>query len=109
LGEVGLEGGVVGDLRGGARQLLHGGGDLDHRGRLLGGAGGQLGGDLVDGVGGGGDLNRARLDLLGEDVQGVRGGGEGGGQLGGERARPLARVDEVAGAELVERLDEHLL
>ena len=34
-GELGLARGVLGDLRGGARQLLHGGGDLDHRGRLL--------------------------------------------------------------------------
>ena len=36
---------VAGDLGGGLRQLFHGGGDLDHRSRLLGGAGGQLRGD----------------------------------------------------------------
>ncbi len=38
--------------RGGARQLLHGGGDLDHRGRLLRGARGQLRGGGVHRVAG---------------------------------------------------------
>ena len=63
---LGLAAGVLGDLRGGAGQLFHGGGDLHHRGRLLGRAGSQLGGDLVDRVGGRGDLDRAVLDLLRE-------------------------------------------
>ena len=38
---------LLGDLRRGARQLLHGGGDLDHRGRLLGRAGGEVRGDRL--------------------------------------------------------------
>ena len=58
--------GVLGDLRRRARQLLHGGGDLDHRRRLLRRARGELRGDLVDRVGRRGHLDRAVLDLLRE-------------------------------------------
>ncbi len=65
-GQLGLAGGVLRDHRRRARQLLHGRRDLHHRGRLLRGARGQLGRDLVDRVGRRGHLDRAVLDLLRE-------------------------------------------
>ena len=55
---------LIGDRAGGARQLLHGGGDLDHRRRLLRRAGRQLGRGLMDLPSGGGDLDRRALDLI---------------------------------------------
>jgi hypothetical protein len=98
--------GVLGDLGGGARELLHGCGHFAGRRGLLRRARGEQGRSALDAFGGSRHRVRVRLQLLhpgGEPGDGAR---DALGEVEVEGARQLAGANEVAVPELAKNADE---